>query len=153
MAFLFFVSPCCDKSDDFSCVKFESRRFVGGTVRSPSGTNYILEIEANKNIPQIEFEAVWVGNRKFIQLEVLSDSRPWAEKKIKKGDVLTILFKQLILHSEPNEEANPEVDLDGEISDPPIQYSGNALVQYSVKGKKKFLEVENMTQVKPLLYP
>jgi hypothetical protein len=153
LSVLFFMTPNCMKVKDFTCLRFEYQQFAGGTVMSPSGTNYVLEIQANKCLKQLQFEAVWVGNRKFIELEVMTENNNPVENKFRKGERIKILFKQLILPSGHFGESDPGVVQDGEIVEPPQPYSGKALVQYSVKGKKKYFEIEEMIRLKPLMYP
>jgi hypothetical protein len=153
LSVLIFISPNCLKVKDFTCLRFEYQQFAGGTVMSPSGTNYVLEIQLNKCLKHIQFEAIWVGDRKFVDLEVVTDSNNKGENAFKKGEIIKILFKQLMLPSEYFGERDSTVVPDGQIVDPPQPYSGKALVQYTVKGKKKYLVIEEMTRLKPLMYP
>lgn len=153
IALIVFLTPCCEKKADFSCVRCEYRQFAGGIVTSPSGTDYFIELQAVRRVKNLIIETVWIGKRKFVLLNIQYEGKQWDEGTVEKDGILKIQFRLLNLPDFHDDATAKDAETDGNISEPPYEYSGKVLIEYSVKGKKKFMEIDELSRLKPLMYP
>ena len=154
-----FLSPQCGKKADFSCVKAESQNFAGGTVWSTSGTNYFIHLKANRNLRNVKVVSVYVGKTKFDNIQASIDGIASDFADIDKGDLVVLTFSKLInnrpeVHM-PDEliPVQEELPSHQENIETPYDYSGEALICYLERGKKKYMEIEIIEKLKPLLRP
>jgi len=153
------LSPQCGDKTDFEVIKAESQNFAGGTVWSTSGTNYLIHLKAERKLRNVKILSVYVGKTKFDNINVNIDGIAADFSDVDKGDVLVLTFSKVI-NNRPDvqmpDELIPvqeEVPVAQENVEPPIQFSGDALVCYLEKGKKKYLEINKIERIKPLLRP
>ena len=147
------VSPPCKTKPDFKILKAESRSFAGGTVWSTSGITYHIELEALKTIKSIEFKAVWIGKRKFEKLTTNVDNEDFQTGRINKGQKLRISFTHSVNNNPNISDEEFEEFNDGKYADCPVEYSGKGMIFYIVKEKEKYIEIEKIERLEPLLRP
>jgi hypothetical protein len=158
---LIFSSPECRNKSDFSIERAEYQNFAGGTVWSPSGTNYTIELKATRKLKNVNVSMVWVGDQRFSEISVLHQGRTTGFTDLDKGESLILTFSHIIINRPEAETYDTDVPGDHaeRSSDqpvtmkPPIEYSGAALICYLEKGKKKYLEIPVLDQKKPMLRP
>jgi hypothetical protein len=158
---LLFSSPQCPDKSDFSIERAESQNFAGGTVWSPSGTNYTIELKATRKLRNVNVNMLWVGVQRFTEISVLHQGQATGFTDLSKGESIVLTFSHIIINRPDAESYDTEVpNVKTEHSSdepatiqPPIEYSGAALICYVEKGKKKYLEIPVFERKNPLLRP
>ncbi len=159
---LMLSSVQCRTNNEFSILKAEYQQFAGGTVWSSSGTNYNIQLKAERNLKNLKFLVIWVGQTSYIEVEALSGNQAIEFSDVDKGETVNLKFSRVIQnrqHNNPYFDNQPQpVDSDNQGSidqniKVPFEYSGAALISYIVKGKKKYIVVPEFVKLKPLMMP
>lgn len=161
-ALLMMSSVQCRTNNDFSFIRAEYQQFAGGTAWSSSGTNYTIQLKAERNLKNLKFLVIWVGQNSYIEIEALNSNQVIEFSDVDKGETITLKFSRVISNRTQNnpffyeqpepEESETRKETDRNIK-PPFEYSGAALISYVVKGKKNHFEVPEFVKIKPLMMP
>lgn len=88
---MFFASlhqPC--NNVFFQAIRKQYYHFFGGTITSPSGIHYIIELKALRDIEDIEFQCVYTQNRWISDLQVYSNNQLIKKQNIRRDDVIRL---------------------------------------------------------------
>jgi len=158
---LLVMSPDCKSKNDFSIVRAESQSFAGGTVWSPSGTHYTVELKAERKLVNVKFLSVWIGEKRIVDIQAISNNTIVDFSDLSQGESVILTFSVVQTNHPPSEKNDTSEfgytpdhpTTTGDDIQPPVKYSGAALISYLVKGKKMFLEIPEFAKQKPLLRP
>ncbi len=113
-------------------VSATTRHWVSGAPGGRQGETQSITVRiCSKN--GVVFQQLWLGDKEFnFQLE---SGKP--DSKMAPGDTLTLSHSC----------ATGEADCIGKENTLPLNYKGAALLQYTVKGKKRYLIIKKFTRV------
>jgi hypothetical protein len=151
---------CCEKQD-FTVISARSQNFAGGTVWSPSGTNYSIVLKAERNLVNVRFLAVWTGQKRYTGIEAQCNGQNVEFSDISKGETISVSFTALrnnrpVKNNDENAADIPDpadAAMFGDDTKPPVEFSGVALVCFLEKGKKKFLEIQEFEKLPAQMRP
>lgn len=153
VSFLTFFGHCNEKSD-FQIVKSEYQTFAGGTVMSPSGINYSVELLVLKKLKDFQLGKIWVGKKVMIESSFILKQKVNNVNVLSKGDTLYISMSKIHYPDysgmDNSNEQNTTV-LNEDIC--PVEYDGTALICYTVKGRERFLIIPSFARLDPILRP
>lgn len=132
------------KTSDFRVIKATHQPWSGGVAQSGFGVYYELVLSATKE--NIIFDTIWIDDRAFIPGTVVEDI---------KDDLLLIYLKYT---KKPKLENGTGIQEGAEYTENPPKskgpdFEGEALIIYTIKGKKKFFEVKQFEKKPALDYP
>ncbi len=143
--------------NDIEFIKATSQAWRAGVPGGGRGTNYTICLISKRNSEQIEFTNLWIGSETF-EIKVLKNSKMNESSKtiskvnadkFNKGDSLFITAQKFIQTPRNADEqpifAENQIEL-------PKQYEGVALLEYKVKGKLKYLEIQNFKELEFVPY-
>ncbi len=153
---LIFLSSWFPEKSDFTVIRAQSQFFAGGTAWSPSGTNYTIELKAERNLTNVRFLAAWTGNKRYTAITATSNGKNVEFSDVSKGETILISFTALQSNrpqkdGDENTSSFPAPEdavMYGDDTRPPIDFSGAALICYLEKGSKKFLEIPQFEKLK-----
>ena len=139
----------------FSCPKPEmvdasKVKWVGGRFESGRGTNYTIKLVAKKSSDKLVVDQLWIGGKYFVvkpqrQLKDLSITNEFDKKDT--------IFIQANLNFRPNEEGELKEIVTDTYVKPPYEFTGAALLGYTMKGKRMYLDIDSIKNQPTVLYP
>ena len=119
-------------------IESEAYKWAGGRAESGMGINYTFKIVAGKSSDILTIDELWIDTNYFKvkpqkQLDDLSISNEFDKK-----DTVIIQVNHMLIKGKYSPENNTE-----QIA-APIDFEGDALIGYKIKGKQKYLEVEKI---------
>ncbi len=148
LAVLSFSSSFCPER--FEIIETTSQKWFGGVKGSGYGTKYEINIIPKTNSEALRFDQIWIGDTYF-PVSTFQKGKRIKNNTFSPGDTVTINFNHRFPH-EPQlylEEGKPTE----ESFIVPQKYKGEALLSYTFKGKRKYIEIEKFTVLKELQYP
>lgn len=141
---------------DFEFVKAESQKWHGGRPETGYGTKYVVTLISKKDSEIMTFDKMWVGED-CLDIRVSQKGRKVREGVFSKGTEITIAANHRVV-PESKSRLQPiskedQAKIDSLKIPAPIKYKGEALLSYTVKGKKKYFVVEKFTIIEPVYYP
>lgn len=133
----------------FELLKADFQSSVGGRVESGITHTYTFSVVAKYGSDRMTVNHLWVDTTYFKvqpykQNADLSFSQTW-----EKGDTLFIkAFKRHFPSGIKNYK-----DFNGNYLPVPKKYKGAALIEYELKGKKRFFEVDSIQKLPKVLLP
>lgn len=90
---LFYISLYnCSDNNFFKVTKKQYYNFFGGTVSSASGKHYIIELITLKDIPDLEFQCVYIQDHWLSEFQVYKNNQQWYDNYVEKNDILRLEF-------------------------------------------------------------
>ncbi len=144
----------------FSCPKLElmnasESSWVGGRFDSGKGTNYTVRLVAKKSSEKLHIDQMWLkkDSATFLyfpvkpqrQLKDFSITNEFA-----KNDTIYIQANRT---QRPNEEGVMEEVVNAEYVNVPYVFEGEALIGYTWKGKRRYMEISGFDKKETVYYP
>lgn len=145
--FIILICIFCFNKTDLTVLKSSSQKWSSGKGIS-QGQKYRIMLITNRNSKDLKIDQLWVGDR-FLKSKVFLYRGTAAEKEFSKGDTILLVADDLIML---DEERNIIENQDSSIVIP-YKYNGAGLIGYKVRNKRKYIEVNEFSIIKPLFYP
>jgi hypothetical protein len=129
-------------------VQSTSQDWVGGLQESGYGTDFklILKVKAPSN--QLQFDDLWVGD-KHLKVRVYAGTGGQQSTVFAKGDKIIV---KAGLTFRPGQDE--KMTLQGaDLAPKPYEYQGDALLGYTYKGKRAYLEISGLKKLERIIYP
>ena len=136
-------------SKDFSIIEATSQKWVGGAPGSGKGVNYIITVVSGKDNEKLGIDKIWIGNE-YYDIAALKNPNKKNEVKFNKGDTLFIKIHQYTRTNMLGDVIKKEVNEENKV---PHEYDGDALLGYTIKGKRKYKVLKEFTKLKFIPYP
>ncbi len=147
LLFILLVS-CCMCGKDFEIIKSTSQKWYAGREIAGYGTYYKLTIVPQKKSDKMQFNTFWIGEKAFPVIAYTKNKNKTKiiseENKFAKNDTIYIVINDRTVVNSSKDTVNIA---------PPYKFEGEALLGYTVKGKKKYHEIKQFTKLKTLNYP
>lgn len=125
-----------------------SQEWAGGRYESGYGTNFKISLIAKGSNEKLQIDELWVGDRYF-KVQALKSLAYRNDSIFAKGD--TVYVRSSIKYIPGENGVMKEVNKLQKES--PFEFSGDALLGYTWKGKKKFLVIKNIRKLEKIIYP
>lgn len=146
---LFFLAA---KKTDFQVLHATKQTWHGGHPGSGGGINYSFTLVAGKGSDKLAVDQLWVGD-KYLEINqvIFMGAKAGEFSKndtihFKAGAKTESLAEKLAKEHGKVKEAPPGPPL-------PYEYKGEALIGYTVGGKRKYIEIEKLENLKNQNYP
>jgi hypothetical protein len=143
--FILLLSICCrsgNKGVEF--IEATQQRWVAGIRGGGAGINYEFSFKAFAPSGSLIFEGLWVGSD-YLPFTASRPFPAFPSDGFKKGDTVLIQATRFLA---VEGFVPPEL----EAKAPPYSYQGEALLTYTLKGKKKHCIVKGIKNIKKLEY-
>lgn len=146
VSFFLSVLFCCGPR--LKLVESSSQEWAGGRYETGYGTNYKLSLVARASSEKLLVEELWIGDTYF-EVKAVRDLAKKKETAFDKGETIYVVAS---INQKPNQQGGMD-QVTGGTKDLPFSYEGKALLGYTWKGKKKYLEIRDFTQLEKIIYP
>lgn len=142
---------------DFIILSATSQKWTGGARGSGGGVRYEICIISNHSSSELIIDKLWIGQASHT-VQVSKNYPFLATDGFSAND--TVYIKASDYHKDPNLDKNNQVNGDRQQSsteksntNPPYAYKGEALIGYTVSGKRLYKEISTLVVNPPLNYP
>jgi len=132
----------------FTVTKATKQSWAGGQPMTGFGTNYVVHFITTCNSNKLEFGTFWVGERYYNSDYFILNKQVVHEFKANDTLSFQVSFRNYWGQYQPdgyNENYNIDI--------PPIDYNGEALIEYTYKGKKHYYIIHKLEELEYLAYP
>ncbi len=143
LCFLFFGNK-----PDFRVINAGYQNWTAG-IGTSKGTKYFFTCIANKSSRQITIDKIWIKDRMLVP-DFYAIRNNKKQKDFFKGDTI-IVFCSFVSNIEYKGEK--VINKSSDNTPLPYKYDGEALISYTKKGKRKYMEVKEMKKIKSIPYP
>ena len=142
------------KSDRIELVNAYSQDWIAGVPDGNNGTNYVFAIKVLKSSKHLKFDELWIGDEE-IPFRLFTGLNTTGDSVFAKNDTIYLRGQILIENSFIDSENKPVLSESEDVSipKPPIDYTGEALIVYSYKGRQKYLIVNDIEKKRTLRRP
>ncbi len=134
----------------FEIIDATSKKWTGGIPQAGYGTNYDITIVPKVNSDKLVFDRIWIGE-KYFGVSTFQKGKDIRNNIFSKGDTISILVTDRIARKPlPYVEKGKCLVEKHEL---PYKYEGEALLSYTYKGKRKYIEISKFTKLKEDFYP
>jgi hypothetical protein len=110
--------------------------WAGGRKEGGKGTKYTFHFVAGKSSELLKLNCIYLGKKCYdIEAFKIEKDNSW-NKSFKSSDTLIINISQTWMRNEKDEFVEVQ---NFQIKNPPIQFKGDALLEYSYKNKKNYV--------------
>ncbi len=135
-------------SSPFEQIDATVQHFNAGRQMSGKSVQYQVKLIANKPSRKITFEKMWVGTNPATLKVYTLDENKQVSYTYKKGDTIYI---DAYMNYRPNDKGVLEL-VDNGLSNKAVEYQGEAYIEYSYKGKKEKLIIEDFRKLETINY-
>jgi hypothetical protein len=125
-----------------------SQEWVGGLQESGYGTDFKLEIRVKANSDRLKIEELWVGDL-HMNVRVITDPANPKTVKFSKGQVVTC--KAAVIY-QPGSDHKMKMS-GADLKDKPFNFKGAGLLGYTYKGRKLYVEINELKTLEKIIYP
>ena len=125
-----------------------SQEWVGGIYEAGKGTNYKITLLAKASAEKLQVEDLWIGDDYF-KVQAIKNLARKSDLSFAKRDTIYVVSS---INFKPTEDGKME-QVKLLKKDPPVEMTGVALLGYSWKGKKKYMNIASFRKLKKLIYP
>jgi len=135
-------------SQKLTIISATSQKWQGGAFGSGGGINYSIKMIAPRASADFKIDKIWIGEKYYEP--VVNKGLPKLEKDFAKGDTIQLSAAHYI----PGERDKKEGNIPEEKNIPcPKKYKGDALISYTLKGKRKYFILKKIEALQQLNYP
>ena len=134
--------------DPIQIIASFAQPWVGGVKGSGSGVNYEFQCIIKKTNSYI-IDQLWVGEN-FLTPSVWGKSGSYLSNGYNCNDTIFIRANQHFNSGKSSENDTSKVTSENKV---PFKFSGDALIGYKLKDKRKYITVINMVKKQTLYYP
>ena len=117
----------------------EMQKSYGGLPEVPVVTTYQFEVTAKADSDILKFNKLWVKNKSIDLISYRVNEVNQMIRDFNKGDKILV---EGFLRSDNT------INIDA-----PIDYNGECLIEYTIKGKKQYLVIEEIEKLPDLYHP
>ncbi len=125
-----------------------SQEWYGGQYESGRGTDYKISLLAGGGSDELVLDELWLGED-FYEIKAVKNLARKSDLKFEKRDTI---YVQAGKKYKPDENGRM-VKVAGKSVEPPKEYNGVALMGYTWKGKRKYIEIEKLRVLEKIIYP
>lgn len=125
-----------------------SQEWAGGIYESGYGTNYKITLIAKGGSEKLQVNEFWIG-QDYFEVKAMKNLAKRSDLSFARKDTIYIVSS---INFKPDNNGTM-VQVKPMKKDPPVDFEGDALLGYTWKGKKKFLEIECFRKLEKLIYP
>ena len=118
----------------------EKQDYAGGRAASGHGTKYNITVKAKTKHKKLIIEGVWLKGSTYFPVKVY-DKFGKKDSEFKKGDELFIAFRKHIKTNNQGQAIEQATQQNA-----PIKYQGEALLQYKLRGKTKYIAIKQFAE-------
>jgi len=141
MIFLFFGAKV-------KLVDATSQQWYGGQYESGKGTDYVLTMKARGGSDKLVLDQLWLGED-FYEISAVKNLARRSDLNFEKRDTIYVRVGKKY---KPDSNGNM-VKVTGKSVKPPKEFTGAALLGYTWKGKRKYIEVAELRVLEKIIYP
>ena len=149
ISFLLLLSIFSSCNNSFEVVSATRQKWAGGVPDAGHGENYKFTLVAKKSSSELKIDQLWVGEE-FYKIQAYKNLANKKDNSFENSDTIyffaqkrEIIYRDNLTFEKPKKE----------IALLPIKHSGEALIGYNLKGKRKYQSVETIKKIKFLAYP
>ena len=117
----------------------EKQDYASGRAASGYGTKYNITVRAKTSYKKLVLQGVWIRDKAYFSVKAY-DNYGKKDPEFKNGDELFITFRK---HIKTNQMGQPIAQ--PTVQKAPIKYKGEALLQYKLRGKTKYIAIKQFT--------
>ena len=136
----------CHK-DRIEVIDAYSQEWIAGQQDGNNGTNYFFAIKVSKSSENLAFKELWIGNER-IPFRLFTDIHTTGDTTFAKNDTVYIRG-QIIEDNYLDVKDTSEIS----VEEPPIDYTGEALIVYTYRQKLKYYVVKEVEKKSTLRRP
>ncbi|MBT3242813.1 MAG: hypothetical protein HN352_06655 [Bacteroidetes bacterium] len=125
-----------------------SQAWAGGIYQSGYGTDFRIALIAKKASDKLKIDELWIGED-FFEVQAVKDLAHRSDFEFSKKD--TVYLAAGIKYKPENEGSYVKVQ--GKTRQAPMEFDGAALIGYTFKGKRKYIEIDTLRVLKKIIYP
>jgi hypothetical protein len=125
-----------------------SQEWYGGRYESGKGTDYVLTLKAKGSSDKLIIDELWVGED-YYEVKAVKNRAKRSDLSFEKRDTIFVTAGKKL---KPNENGEL-VKVSGKNVKAPKDFSGAALLAYTWKGKRKYLEITELRVLEKIIYP
>jgi len=129
-------------------VDASSQKWIAGRFESGYGTDYLITIKARAGSDKLVFDKLWIGDD-YYEVNALRNLAKRSDLAFEKGDTVFIRAGEKYL---PDENGKM-VQQKGKTLEPPTEFTGAALLGYTFKSRRKYLEIKEFRVLEKIIYP
>ena len=130
-------------------IESSKQEAYAGHRQAGKSIHYLVKFIANKPSSKLSFDKIWIG----------SDQVEFKAYTLRKNNVISTIFEKgdtviidVYQHFRPDKEDNL-IMVTNDFPKVPKEYKGQALIQYSYKGKIKYFIVKEFIEKEKVYYP
>ena len=125
-----------------------SQQWAGGRYESGYGTDYKITLVAKKKSEVLTIDELWVGDD-FFEVKPVKDLANRSDHTFSRKDTVYIIAG---VKFKPDGHGK-DVKEKGLIKQAPRGFNGEALLGYSYRGKRRYIEIEKFRILEKIIYP
>ena len=125
-----------------------SQDWYGGRYESGRGTDYVFTLKARGGSDKLVIDKLWVDDD-FYEVKAVKNPAKRSELDFEKKDTLYVRAGKKY---QPDKNGQM-VKVQGKSIIAPKEYDGVALLAYTWKGKRKYMEIKEFRILEKLIYP
>ncbi len=129
-------------------IEATSQEWAGGQYQSGYGTDFKITLLAKRNSAQLQVDELWMAGDYF-EVHAVKDLTNRSNHSFSRRDTVYITAG---ITFKPT-QGGKMVKVETKKKPAPIDYDGVALVGYSYKGKRKYIEIESFKKLEKIIYP
>ncbi|MCK5820571.1 MAG: hypothetical protein KAH17_01750 [Bacteroidales bacterium] len=125
-----------------------SQEWAGGIYESGYGTNYKATLIAKGGSEKLQVNELWIG-KDYFEVKAMKNLAKRSDLSFVRKDTIYIVSS---INFKPDTDG-AMVQVNSIKKDPPKSFKGDALLGYTWKGKKKYLEIKSFRKLEKLIFP
>jgi len=129
-------------------VDSSSQKWAGGIYESGYGTNYKITLIAKAGSDKLQVNELWIG-QDYFKINAMRNLAKRSDLSFARKDTVYVVSS---INFKPGRDGKME-QVKLMRKEPPVDFNGDALLGYTWKGKKKFLEIKSFRKLEKLIFP
>ena len=129
-------------------VDSSSQEWAGGIYESGYGTNYKITLIAKAGSDKLQVNELWIG-QDYFKINAMRNLAKRSDLSFARKDTVYVVSS---INFKPGRDGKME-QVKLMRKEPPVDFNGDALLGYTWKGKKKFLEITSFRKLEKLIFP
>ncbi|MBN2890549.1 MAG: hypothetical protein JXL97_01655 [Bacteroidales bacterium] len=144
-----FVGFSSIAQEGFHITSATKQGWAGGQAQSGYGTNYVFDFITTCNSSNLKINKVWIDDR-FYSVDYYLSNKQEVVDSFSENDTLSF---RVSYRAYWKGYSLDDYDLDYNVADPPIDFNGEALIEYTFLNKNYFYVIKELEELPYLAYP
>ena len=125
-----------------------SQKWYGGQYETGRGTDYVFTLKARGGSDKLVLDELWL-EEDFYEISAVKNLAKRSDLSFEKRDTIYVRVGKKY----KPDSTGKMVKVSGKSVEPPRNFSGAALLGYTWKGKRKYLEIAELRILEEIIYP